>query len=575
MSLFDSASLVVTPNGYKEDKLYSIKPTDGSGDLVVTRATTATRVNSDGLIEVTPYNLLTYSEQFDNAAWIKSDVSTTSNSTIAPNGTLSADTITDTSTFGIIYQNYSDFNASEIVTFSVYLKKTNNDWVNVSTSRSSSTSYGEFGAWFNLSTGAIGSNYLPGAGVLINKEIESVGNGWYRCSITGYVPNATAYLSFVFNSNADNSLVSSIGQSHYQWGAQLVSGTSAKEYFPTTDRLNVPRLDYTNSSCPSILVEPQRTNVVVRSQEFDNASWIKLDTNISANSTISPDGTNNADKIIPNTTNIFHAIYQAIPIGTYSFSIYAKFAGEATFSMWLNDFGKRALFDLSNGTIPFSNVANSTITDAGNGWYKCTVYDNTLTSFVAIYGRNGASFSGNGTDGFYLWGAQAEIGSYATSYIPTIASSVTRNADVISKTGISSLIGQTEGTMFVDFNVSDLASQTNDPVIFSFNSSNYIEIFADGRVNYYDGSGNIDINLPSYGLTNGRHKFGIAYNTNDVAFYIDGSLAGTDTSCTPSAKSNLYLGFTNLSFLPKLRYNSVQLYKTRLSNSELAQLTTI
>ena len=71
MSLFDSASLVVTPNGIKEDKLYSIKPTDGSGDLVVTRATTATRVNSDGLIEVTPYNLFTYSEQFDNASWVK------------------------------------------------------------------------------------------------------------------------------------------------------------------------------------------------------------------------------------------------------------------------------------------------------------------------------------------------------------------------------------------------------------------------------------------------------------------------------------------------------------------------
>ena len=70
MSLFDSASLVVTPNGYKEDKLYAIKPTDGSGDLVVTRATTATRVNSDGLIEQVPYNLLQRSEQFENAAWL-------------------------------------------------------------------------------------------------------------------------------------------------------------------------------------------------------------------------------------------------------------------------------------------------------------------------------------------------------------------------------------------------------------------------------------------------------------------------------------------------------------------------
>ena len=129
--------------------------------------------------------------------------------------------------------------------------------------------------------------------------------------------------------------------------------------------------------------------------------------------------------------------------------------------------------------------------------------------------------------------------------------------------------------MFVDFYVDDLASQTNDPIILSFNSSNYIEIFRNGRVNYYDGSGNIDINLPSYGLTNGRHKFAIAYNTNDVAFYIDGSLAGTDTSCTPSAKSNLYLTYINPNFYGMFKYNGIALWKTRLSNTELATLTTI
>jgi hypothetical protein len=73
MSLLDTASLIVTPNGYKEGKLYSVIPSDGSGDMSVVRATTATRVNSAGLIELVPYNLVNYSEQFDNAAWVKTN----------------------------------------------------------------------------------------------------------------------------------------------------------------------------------------------------------------------------------------------------------------------------------------------------------------------------------------------------------------------------------------------------------------------------------------------------------------------------------------------------------------------
>ena len=115
MSLFESASLVVTPNGTKASKLYAIKPTDGSGDLSVTRATTATRVNSAGLIESVASNVprLDYtnstcpsilvepqrtnislrSQEFDNAYWVPQNVTLTTNNTISPNGTLDADAV--------------------------------------------------------------------------------------------------------------------------------------------------------------------------------------------------------------------------------------------------------------------------------------------------------------------------------------------------------------------------------------------------------------------------------------------------------------------------------------------------
>lgn len=568
MSLFDSASLIVTPNGYKEDKLYSIKPSDGSGDLVVTRATTATRVNSDGLIEVTPRNLLQYSEQFDNLIWIKQNCSTTSNSTIAPNGTLSADTITDISTFGIIYQSIAFSNASQVVTYSIYFKKSNNDWVNVSIARGGATTYGEFGAWFNLSTGAIGSNYLQGAGVLINKEIESVGNGWFRCSITGYVPNATAYLPLVFNSNADNSSVSSIGQSHYQWGAQLVTGTSAKEYFPTTDRLDVPRLDYTNSSCPSILVEGQRTNLITYSEQFDNSAWTLLSSNatVTANNVISPDGTQNADKVVFGLNGYLYQIKSITSAVSATFSIYSKTATQKII------FGGASI----SGTDVYSSI------NVGNGWFR-----QILTRTFTSGGTGNVQILPIGSnETLYFWGAQFEVGSYATSYIPTIASSVTRNADVISKTGISSLIGQTEGTMFVDFVMKNNISSVNR--IISLTESNWI---SGGSIRIDIQSNNISVDFINNGASigsiiysnvftqNTRYKIAIAYKTNDCALYMNGTQLGTNTSIgTMPTCSEIYLNELGGGFggpYQATAFNQATLFKTRLSNTELAQLTSL
>ena len=101
--LLNSASLVMIPSGYKEDVVYSQIPTSGAGDLSFTRASNGTRVNSAGLVEVVPWNLVEYSEQFDNAYWGKTDSSITANSATAPNGTTTADTFTRTITTGYIY----------------------------------------------------------------------------------------------------------------------------------------------------------------------------------------------------------------------------------------------------------------------------------------------------------------------------------------------------------------------------------------------------------------------------------------------------------------------------------------
>ena len=94
-NLLEQASLVMIPSGYKEDVVYSEIPINGAGDLAFTRASNGTRINSQGLVEVVPWNLLQESETFSNAVWTKQDSSITANATTAPNGTLTADKLVE------------------------------------------------------------------------------------------------------------------------------------------------------------------------------------------------------------------------------------------------------------------------------------------------------------------------------------------------------------------------------------------------------------------------------------------------------------------------------------------------
>jgi len=580
MSLLDTASLIVTPNGYKEGKLYSVIPSDGSGDLSVTRATTATRVNSAGLVELVPYNLLSYSEAFDNAAWTKSSITISANSTTAPDGQTTADTLTNSSSSGIILQTYSSVNTSQIVTHSVYLKRTNNDWAVLAIARSGATTYGEMYVWFNLSTGVVGGNLPDGAAVILDTEIENVGNGWYRCSVTGYVPNAVAYTAFMLYPDGNNSFTRVTGQSVYAWGAQLVEGSTAKDYQKTETRLNIPRLDYSNGTCPSLLVEPQRTNLLTYSSSFDNAAWLKYSGGtgslpaITANSTNSPSGVQDADTIVLNagsgtSTSDQSLLYQNFSVTngtTYTFSFYAKGAvgGEQIMARQAGG-GSYTKFTLTTEWERYTLTESASYT--GNASVDLTI-------------RRGLTEPINASATFYLWGAQIEVGSYSTSYIPTTSASVTRNADVISKTGISSLIGQTEGTVFVDCSAADLNTFKRIAISSgSYLSSVYLDFRNDGSVVaaawtnaglafYYTIT-------PSNPLN--RNKYAIGYKANDWVVYVNGSLAASQSSGGTTFSSTLSTFELSLggndNFFGDV--NAAALWKTRLTNTQLAQLTTI
>jgi hypothetical protein len=592
MSLFDSASLVVTPNGVKEDKLYSIKPTNGSGDLVVTRATTATRVNSDGLIEQVPYNLATYSEDFSNVIWSKVATTITTNSVNAPNGTLTADTfIANGTTSAKLITGGFSVTLGTTYSISVFVKKNTNNFVQLI--GASGTFGSNVWANFDLNNGVIGT-----IGSSATATITDFGNDWYRCVIVG---TATASTTPAFSIGLITSATSARAESNtlstsvYLWGAQLVTGTSAKEYFPTTDRLDVPRLDYTNSSCPSILVEPQRTNVVTYSNDLSQSIWSK--TNYVLSSTTSIQGIT-ATRVTKNATN--NGVYNATGARNVINTVGTFASGVKTLSFLIRKGNTNKVALLINNVLvgAFTSVAcefnfnTKTFTNIPLG--LTASFENPTTDVYKIIltindigvGTSKAIWiapindSNNTVDGGYLDFAYAqwELGSNATSYIPTVASSVTRNADIISKTGISSLIGQTEGTIFVDANLSVNANERRLLTISNGTETQRIIIWTLGTL-LYTSFNNISVNLGNFPIGTTKIAIGYTISGGNTTYSIkvnNNALVTGTAAAAPNPLSAINLGSNTTSALQlNDRINSTLIWKERLSNTELAQLTTI
>jgi hypothetical protein len=582
MSLFDSASLVVTPNGVKEGKLYSIKPSDGSGDLSVTRATTATRVNSAGLVEVVPYNLLSYSEQFDNGYWEKGNIVTivqNTTETQSPIGTNNVAKITTNGT-GFLFTRVNVYGGTLSETSqSVFVKKANNRYVGL---RNGGTGFALHDI-FDFDT----ETWVNNSGSTLS--FDKLSNGWYRLKSSRNNSSLNYYYSIIVPNDTSGNEESTVSNlSVYVWGAQAEIFPTAKDYLRTETRLNIPRLDYTNGSCPSILVEPQRTNGFTYSSSFDNSDWAKIGISVTANAITSPSGIQDADKIIASVGNSTKVTYQFSGNGTNTASIYAK-AGE--FKGLLFTIGTMgAFFNLETGQYrTFYGIPplDYSIESVGNGWYRCSITYTTIADSVYVGPNDNVSntlaVNGNGTDGIYVWGAQREAGSYATSYIPTTSASVTRNADQIFKTGISSLIGQTEGTVFLDWKQNGFSnSQGIFANNFNLTGSISIQVGADGMLYGYVCYNNTFflISAPAGTIQIGqRYKIGFAYKSGNSALYLNGNLIGTnnDSFAFTTTLSEIDLSNRNVYFAQtcETSVKTTAIWKTRLTNETLATLTTI
>lgn len=173
-----------------------------------------------------------------------------------------------------------------------------------------------------------------------------------------------------------------------------------------------------------------RWNLLNYSQGFDNAAWTKLNASVTGDTTTAPDGSTTADKLIENTTaSVAHRLSQSLSLTsgtTYTLTVYLKAAGRTVGYLALPAaaFGGAstgAYFDLSAVTTTNFGTATATITAVGSGWYQCSVTATatvTATDIVGIYTAVGTSttYTGDGTSGLYLWGAQLEVGSAFTTY---------------------------------------------------------------------------------------------------------------------------------------------------------------
>ena len=346
----------------------------------------------------------------------------------------------------------------------------------------------------------------------------------------------------------------------------------------------VPRIDFLGNTNGALLLEPQRTNLVTQSNQFDT-TWNLENLAVTSNQ-VGVGGSVDAWKLTPSVTSTYHRLTNSVTGAAnlaVTLSVYAKSDGYNFLRISENgSSGDYATFNLLNGSVANNTSLEAKIEIVGNGWYRCS------SSIIAtpshrfdMYVMESATiqqpWSGDGTSGVLIYGAQLEVGSYATSLINTQGSAVTRVADACSQTPPSGIIGQTEGTLFIEMDKDFAEASERYIAIGDGGTANRIMIIggAGGSIRGFISASSVLQFDISTGSAVGNHKIALAYANNDVAFYVDGVQIALDTSATIPAVSNLYLGTHEAGLTEGLSgvAKQAQLYNTRLSNSELAALT--
>ena len=344
-----------------------------------------------------------------------------------------------------------------------------------------------------------------------------------------------------------------------------------------------PRVDYLNDSKGALLLEPSRTNSITYSNDFSQSIYGKINLTITANQGISPDGTQNANLLVPNaavgTRYLTNSTGSNLKINT----VFLK-KKELRY-VKVGNSQSNVLVDLENGTISAGSVStnNFTIENYGNGWYRVSCY-NTLDVnlqiqiFIGIDG-SGSNIATNGTDGVYIYGFEIQNGSYPTSYIKTNGSAVTRAAETCNGSGDAATFNDSEGVLFA--NIAALADDGTYRII-SLSNGN---VDNSTNIQYSGVSNQIRARIENGGLPQADitstvtsqtlfHKIAVLYKSNQFELWSNGFKVGEDTNGTPPSGINK-LSFDRADGINDFygKTKEIQYFDSVLDSEQLEQLT--
>jgi hypothetical protein len=539
--------------------------------LDFTRTTSGTFVGSNGLIQTTPasVNLLLQTQQFDVSPWSNQVGGTgvaatvTANAGTAPDDTSTADrlqfSLAGGTTTADITRRKQDFSTPATThTFSVYLRSTDG-------------------------TSTYNMHIVSPTGATTNIVVTG---SWQRFTVTG--TGTGGVTSYSVGLRGGQSPANSNTADVLAWGAQLEVGSTATTYTRNNGGVYPPRFDYDPVTLQpkGILIEEQRTNLVLQSQTFDNASWIKTRSSVTADATTSPDGTVNADKLVEDATaanNHFTSQSVTTTAIAYTFTVYAKAAERGYVTLINSTVASGCCFDLITGVVGVASGATptaSTITDVGNGWYRCSI---TVTATAAsnvwrinVMASNSANtaYNGDGTSGIYIYGAQLEAGAFPTSYIPTVASQVTRTPDIcsIEAPNFAPWYNTAEGTLVAEFTL--LPRTLSGTTVIAYNGS------SNGRWSYLSSAsarmndGTNTAVAGSIGTPTAVNKTASALSSAGMAISLNGAAPGTSAYVgTFGPQDALDIGSQAGAASINGHIRSVQYYPVRLADFQLQALT--
>jgi hypothetical protein len=368
-----------------------------------------------------------------------------------------------------------------------------------------------------------------------------------------------------------------------------------------TAAINTPRFDYdpVTLAAKGLLIEEQRTNVSLQSEDLTAVVWAKAGSSATANTATSPTGSTTADRWQPTASGstLSSRLLQSIIVSSatvYTASAFVKAAGKrwvyfsspnaasATDDCW---------FDLQTGTVGTkgSTVLTATITPAGNGWFRLTTSSTSSSTLNYVYisatdADNSSVVTADG-NALLIWGAQVEAGAFATSYIPTVASQVTRSADIATMTGtnFSSWYNASEGSFVSSYEASPNTFTTYLAASNGVVAQNSMHMDNDGagnmRVAYYSGSSATALlTLGAVGTISAVSNVATAYKVNDFAASRNGGAVATDTAgAVPVGVNRLNIGADPSGAavnVTNTHIRSITYYNTRLTNAQLQALTT-